>query len=321
MRQTVMAWSILLAVSAFPVFGAAPADSAAPTAPAGEPIPKAFKPGVAPPGAAPPGAAIPKAFRPGVMPGTAPPRPLPPPGAPPLPGLMGPGAPPPGGIPPRPMPPGAPPAPGANHPGPGAPAKFPQPEVKDLGNQRYQVGQIEIDKAEKSFTVPGSVIRQMPPVEFVAVTKGGHKAYESLLELNANAFEFNLACILIGLDAKKAKAPQFHFDKAPAEGDAVELSVAWTQAGKTTTVPAGEILAGPGDKAKDEWVYTGSRFTPDGRYLAQQDGTLIGFVHDPSSIIEHRTGIGLNAFGSIQGKKEALPAVGTPIKLVVRRKP
>lgn len=311
MGQAAIAWLVLLAVSPFPVLGAAPADNTAPASPpppalpSGEPLPKAFRPGPVPPTPTPRPEA-PKAFRPGAIP--------------------------PGGLPPRPAPPGtagstapgagsAPPAPGAAQAGSGTPARFPQPEVKDLGNQRYLVGQIEINKTESSFAVAGSVLRQAPPVEFVAVTKGGHKAYESLFELNANAFEFNLACILIGLDAKKAKAPKFHFDKAPAEGDAVELSLSWTLGGKTTTVPAGDLLAGPGDKAKDEWIYTGSRFTPDGRYLAQQDGTLIGFVHDPSSIIEHRTGVGLNAFGSIQGKKEVLPPIGTPIKLVVRRKP
>ncbi len=313
MRRTATAGLVLLAVSAFSGLGAAPADHAAPAAPAAEPVPKAFKPGVVPRGAAPPaGEPIPRAFKPGVIPGAPPPAPAIP--KPVLPGMMAPGAPPPLGMPPVPFP-----APNPNPPGP--PAKFPQPQVKDLGNQRYQVGQIEIDKAEKSFAVPGSVIRRTPPVEFVAVTKGGHKAYESLLELNADAFEFNLACILIGLDARNAKAPRFHFDKAPAEGDAVELSIAWTEAGKTTTVAAGELLAGSGDKAKDEWVYTGSRFTPDGRYLAQQDGTLVGFVHDPSSIIEHRAGVGLNAFGSIRGREEALPPVGTAIRLVVRRKP
>ena len=36
------------------------------------------------------------------------------------------------------------------------------------------------------------------------VTQGGHKAYEALLEVNADAFQFNLACILIGLDASLA---------------------------------------------------------------------------------------------------------------------
>jgi len=298
MRQMAMTGLILLTVSGSAVFGAAPADNAAPIppplpmAPGGEPVPKAFKPGVIPHGMAPAGAAaegatVPRAFRPEVAPRAG-------------------------------KTPGAPPALGVPRPGPGSAGKFPQPEVKDLGNQRYQVGQIEIDKTKNLFTVPGVVIRQAPPVEFVAVTKGGHKAYESLFELNANAFEFNLACILIGLDARKARAPQFHFDKAATEGDAVDLSITWLQAGKTVLVSAGEILAGPGGQTKDEWVYTGSRFTPDGRYLAQQDGTLIGFVHDPSSIIEHRTGIGLNAFGSIQGRKEALPAMGTPIQLSVR---
>ena len=83
-----------------------------------------------------------------------------------------------------------------------------QPKVDDLGDQRYRIRLIEVDKARQRFTVPGAVLRHEPPLEFVAATKGGSKAYESLLELGANAFEFNLACILIGLDAEKGDAPE-----------------------------------------------------------------------------------------------------------------
>lgn len=195
----------------------------------------------------------------------------------------------------------------------------PQPEIRDLGGQRYQVGSIEVNKAERNFAVPGKVIRSEPPLEFLAVTKGGYKSYESLLELDANAVEFNLACILIGLDAKKAKPASFHFDKEPVAGDKLELWITWESSGKTVRRRAEELLTAAEGQATHEWVYTGSTFTPDGRYLAHMDGTLIGFVHDPASIIEHRVGIGLGAFGTIEARKNVLPPVGTPIRLLVRK--
>jgi hypothetical protein len=83
--------------------------------------------------------------------------------------------------------------------------EVPTPKVERIEGERYRVGQIEVDKANMRLTVPATVIdlgSPQAPLEYFAVTKGGFKAYESLLELEANAFEFNLACILIGLEVK-----------------------------------------------------------------------------------------------------------------------
>lgn len=194
-----------------------------------------------------------------------------------------------------------------------------QPKVEDLGNGRYRIGSIEVDKTSKSFSVSGVVLRDEPPLEFLVVTKGGMKGYESLLELNANAFEFNLACILIGLDPKKGVAPSFHFAPEPAQGDAVGLWVSWQKNGKTVRVPAAKLLQqGDAPVKSDEWVYTGSAFTNNGQYMAELDGTLVGFVHDPASIIEHKLGLGLGNYGEIIVRPDLLPAVGSKITMVVK---
>jgi hypothetical protein len=195
----------------------------------------------------------------------------------------------------------------------------PKPQIVDLGDGRYRVGPIEIDKAQHSFTVPGHVLRAEPPLEFLAVAKGGRKGYESMLELDATAFEFNLACILIGLDGERATGrPTYHFDPQPVEGDRVGIDVSWTDGGTTRTRPA-EALLIDGDRAVPaEWVYTGSEFTRSGTYLAHIDGTLIGLVHDPSSVIEHHSGLGINTYGSIKAVSDAPPAQ-TAIVLTLRR--
>lgn len=195
-----------------------------------------------------------------------------------------------------------------------------QPSIEDLGNQRYRIGNIVVDKGRQSFRVQGRLLRREPPLEFLAVRKGGMKDYESLLEIDADAVEFNLACILIGLDRKKAKAPGFHFSPEPVEGMPVALWVSWQVKGKTTRLPAAKLLM-QGDKpvASDDWVYTGSVFTADGTYLAQQDGTLVGFVHNPASIIEHREGIALGNYGDVLPRLSVLPPAGTPVILEVER--
>ncbi|MGH0033646.1 MAG: YdjY domain-containing protein [Myxococcota bacterium] len=200
---------------------------------------------------------------------------------------------------------------------PSAPAAL-QPKIQDLGNGQYRIGLVEVDKTKRSIRIPGAILREEPPLEFLAVTQGGFKDYESLLALGASAYEVNLACILVGLDPDRGKAPQFHFDPEPVVGDAVDVWVEWERKGKTTRVDAADlIMMGEKKLAPGEWVYTGSVITPDGQYLAHLDGTIIGFVHDPSPIIEHRTGLGLGAFGAVVADKKLLPPVGTRVTVIV----
>jgi hypothetical protein len=54
------------------------------------------------------------------------------------------------------------------------------------------------------------------------------------------------------------------------------------------------------------------------RYMAQMDGVLIGLIHDPASIIEHREGIGIGDWGSIAIDAEAAPAGGQEIVLQIQ---
>ena len=194
-----------------------------------------------------------------------------------------------------------------------------KPDIEDLGNQQYRIGKIHIDKKNKKFTLSGKVIRHDPPLEFLAVTKGGMKAYESLLELDSNAHEFNLACILIGLDAKNAKPSEVHFDANPVTGDTVKMTITWKTNGKSVTVNAEELLSVTGSgKTKNNWVYTGSLMSREGQYMAEMDGTLIGFVHDPSSVIEHQSGLGLGNYGEINVSK-LVPPIDTVVELEVSR--
>ena len=58
--------------------------------------------------------------------------------------------------------------------------------------------------------------------------------------------------------------------------------------------------------------------SPDGsRFRAQTSGTMIGFVHDPYSIIEHRAGAGIGDYGLITGNNKLLPPEGSEVLLSV----
>lgn len=197
------------------------------------------------------------------------------------------------------------------------------PAIERIGEEHYQIGAIEVDRANNRFTVPGAVIELGSPedaLEFVAVARNSFKDYEALLRLDTDAVGFNLACILIGLEADPSLQPSMHFDPRPIDGQRVAVWVTWTSEGGEERRSAGELLRG--DSASpptEDWVYTGSIFTPDGQFLAQFTGVLISFVHDPDSIIHHRTGLGLGHYGAIRLNPDVVPPGGTPIRLIVER--
>jgi len=196
--------------------------------------------------------------------------------------------------------------------------------LKPLGQERYQIGRIVVDKRSQSFTVPGRVHALDKPLEYLATSPGGRKAYEALLELDASGSEFNLACILIGLE----RDPKLAASKPPAAanvvGQRVAMSVAWMLDGQRRKVTAAEALFNADARAtieSVEWVYTGSFRSIDGsRFAADFTGTLISFIKDPTGIIEAVSGVGVGPYGSMRGSA-ALPPEGSAIELIVEIAP
>lgn len=193
------------------------------------------------------------------------------------------------------------------------------PDVEDLGGGRYRIGEISLDRNARWFEMPGRMISQDAidaPIEFLAVVKGGMKGYEAVLELDTTAVAFNTACILLGLDVANATLPKYHFDPDPVKGDVVNLEIRWEDNGKRVVRPLADLILADGAPVTSDWVYVGSAFDPDGRYLAEMFGTLIGVVHDPDSIIQHRTGLGLGDYGAVTVNPEA--GLTADLKVVVR---
>ncbi len=194
----------------------------------------------------------------------------------------------------------------------------------DSARQIPSLGSIRLERERRRFTVTGRFIDRDQTggpqlLEYLAVKTGGHKAYEALLELNSTATEFNLACILIGLDASRAVLPEFHFDPKPVTGDPVDIQVEWDEGSAVRRVPASALLVVDSEPVADNaWVYTGSVLLAPNQYLAEQAGTLIGFVHDRDSVIEHRIGVGLGSGSLVTMNRGLLPPPGTPIRVVVQ---
>jgi len=196
-------------------------------------------------------------------------------------------------------------------------------ELKSLGQDRYQLGRILLDKRGRSFSVPGRVHALDKPLEYLATAPGGMKAYETLFEVDTFGTEFNLACILIGLERDPKQVPwqRFSEPKIKLTGQRVLIDVAWTENGKRRQMSAAQAVLNAEAEVKPEsvaWVYTGApvsdmqpRFAPD------DTGTLIGFIHDVNCIIDSVDTIGVGAYGSIRGNP-MLPPQGSPIELVIQ---
>jgi hypothetical protein len=209
-------------------------------------------------------------------------------------------------------------------------AQFPAPKpadaIKKLGPNVFAIGSIRVDTAKREVSVPGKV-NSVAVLEFVAGTKDGMKAYESALSLEAYAINFNAALLLIGLDTAHGRAPTHHFDPAVPQGDPVEIWVEGSANGKNFRVPAEQLLY---DREKNaaisgsSWVYTGSTFlqgNPTPRFMAEEDGVLIGFVHSPAPLIEQVLGSGVARYGRIVLNPNLGLAPDMPITLTVKALP
>lgn len=201
-------------------------------------------------------------------------------------------------------------------------AEKPQiPYAEALGKGRFRIGKITVDSIKREVLAPGRVNMREGAIEFIASIKGGFKLYESLLEIDANAYEFNLALILIGLDQKKGKASKYHFDPNPPEGDPIEIWLEWTEGDKKKMIRAEDTVINSSLKITmphSPWVYTGSTILEDGTFMAQMDGVIIGYVHDPAAIIDSASNFGLTEYGMLVVNKDIVPPVGTNVQLRVK---
>ena len=202
------------------------------------------------------------------------------------------------------------------------PVPTPSP-VERLGPDRVRVGNIRVDTAKKELSVDGAV-NEVPVLEFLANTKDGFKAYESALELNTNAVNFNVACLLIGLDNAGAVVSRYQFDPLPPQGQPVDVFIEWDEGSTRRRIRAEQLIYSKATKQtlpEGPWVYTGSVFSAENKtYLAEQEGTLVGFLHNTAPIIESPRPLAGNFGDSIVNPELNLRG-GTIVTLIVKALP
>jgi hypothetical protein len=202
------------------------------------------------------------------------------------------------------------------------PAPAPSP-VERLGRDLVRVGNIRVDTAKKELSVDG-VINSVPALEFLANTKDGYKGYESAFELNTNAVNFNVACLLIGLDNTGAVVSRYQFDPLPPQGHPVDLFIEWDDGGTRRRIRAEQLIYSRVTKqtlTEGPWVYTGSVFNAENKtYMAEQEGTIVGYLHNMAPIIESPRPL-VGNFGDTIINPDLNLKAGTTVTLIVKALP
>lgn len=195
-----------------------------------------------------------------------------------------------------------------------------QPAIEKVAPGQFRIGDILINKKERSITFPAVTNMEKGLLEYLLVRVGG-KTHESLFRTTVEPYPLQVAFLLLGYEGTdKPLARQG--DTATPKGDPVKITVTRAGAdGKPEKLDYERWICKKPDKTtcetpKLEWVYTGS-VVRDGRFLAQMEGSLIALYHDPVALIDTTVG------GGESDKiwfvnEETAPPTGTAVTITIQ---
>jgi hypothetical protein len=187
---------------------------------------------------------------------------------------------------------------------------------------QYRIGEILLNKADKSITFPATVNMNKGLLEYLLVRTGG-KTHESLLRTTIEPYNLQLACLLVGMEGTNAPLG-FQGDPATPKGEAVEILLnIKSDDGKGKMIsPEVWMMQVVGEAKRDiptlHWVYTGS-MVHNGRFAAQLGGSIVALYHDPAAMIDNASPGG-ESDKIWFVREDAAPPVGTPVMVIIRSK-
>jgi len=207
----------------------------------------------------------------------------------------------------------------------------PPPSMREVSPGVFEIGQMRVDKNQRSVAFPGRVNMTKDLVEYALVTKQG-SVHESLLVADIQPSELHFAMLLLGAKGAGQSAPsasqappaqidaQFLQNAPKLKGDNVLVTATWkNKEGAKRTAPIEQWLFNTKTKApatSGPWIYTGSMFSADGTFLAQQMGVFISLVNNPTALINNpRPGNDLDTIWTVNEK--SVPARDTPLTVTV----
>jgi hypothetical protein len=187
--------------------------------------------------------------------------------------------------------------------------------LQQIATGIFQIGQVRLDKVQKTITVPAFVNMTAGLIEYFLVTSSG-KTHESVLRTDVPPYQIHLAMLLLGA---KGTTNAFPDDPAkPLPGDQIGIAVRWKLSGKEKQFRGEELVFNTKTKAvmsKGPWVYNGSCVI-DGIFIAQEQGSIISVMEDAFAMINNpRSGREDDKIWIVRSKK--VPPLDTPVEIVI----
>lgn len=188
------------------------------------------------------------------------------------------------------------------------------PEIIRLDAHTIKVGQVVVDHQSKTVLLEGEVNMTEGLVEYFACTPTG-KLHESVLTVMAEPYHIKIALLLVGLKPGDNPIP---FQGAPNTpvGDPLIIKVTWKSNGGIVEHQARDLIFNIKTQKPEKnlkWVFSDSLFV-EGKYMAQEEGSIIAVFHDPYAMIDHTFGGGSDDT-LFYANEKILPPKGTKVEI------
>jgi hypothetical protein len=203
--------------------------------------------------------------------------------------------------------------------------------VKELSPGVYEIGQARLEQKTRTVTFPGAINQVRGLLEYLIVTKNG-PTHESLLVTDLAPNDLHLAMLLLG--AKGSPPPtgpqkmpppqiteQYLKSAPPLLGEHISIMVDWHDAGgaEKSTPPEDWLYRVDMKRpaARGPWLYTGSMFGSNGRFVAEVEGLFAALVTNPGALINNpRPGHESDQIWTVNEK--TVPPIDTPVQIKVQ---
>jgi hypothetical protein len=203
--------------------------------------------------------------------------------------------------------------------------------IKEVSPGVYQIGQARLEQKSRTIIFPASVNLTKGLLEYLIVTKNG-PTHESLLATDLAPNDLHLAMLLLGAKGnpapdgpQKMPPPQITEDylkTAPAlKGEQISILAEWHDAaGAEKSNPPEDWLIRLDTKkpvTHGPWLYTGSMFSSNGRFVAEMEGLFAALVTNPGALINNpRPGHESDQVWGVNEK--TVPPIDTPLQVKVQ---
>ena len=194
----------------------------------------------------------------------------------------------------------------------------------------HLAGGIECRLDSREVLVPAFIAIDSGWIEQIACLRGTRE-HESIFVVECQPSLVHSALLLIGLESgvpgrwqERKRGERYEIERIPPTGVPVRIRVRFTDTdGRFVESSVEEMVMGSPDGAvfpPTPWMFCGSRFDREGRYVADYSGSLVGFatfgdeVLGLPGVISDQVSVDAAVW---EIRSEKVPAPGTPISLVL----